>query len=78
MGGLKIGLLLTHSFLFVQCKVWVKPSSEMSFLYGNHILKSGLGRITESTPQYQGVLVYSMADLPLVSLWVQLRAGREG
>ncbi|KAL6041723.1 ribosome biosynthesis protein nip7, variant 2 [Balamuthia mandrillaris] len=46
-------------------KVWVKPSSEMSFLYGNHILKSGLGRITENTPQYQGVIVLSMNDIPL-------------
>jgi 60S ribosome subunit biogenesis protein NIP7 len=32
-------------------RVWVKPGAEMSFLYGNHILKSGLGRITENTPQ---------------------------
>ena len=31
------------------------------------MLKSGLGRITENTPQYQGVIVYSMNDLPLVS-----------
>ena len=36
-------------------------------MYGNNILKSGLGRITESTPQYQGVIIYSMSDLPLVS-----------
>ena len=46
-------------------KVWVKPQSENSFLYGNHILKAGLGRITEDTPQYQGVVVLSMNDLPL-------------
>nr|XP_038041260.1 60S ribosome subunit biogenesis protein NIP7 homolog [Anas platyrhynchos] len=46
-------------------KVWVKPGSEQSFLYGNHVLKSGLGRITENTAQYQGVVVYSMADVPL-------------
>ena len=46
-------------------KVWVKPSAEMSFLYGNHVLKSGLGRITEATPSYTGVVVYSMADVPL-------------
>uniref|UniRef100_A0A672PKB5 60S ribosome subunit biogenesis protein NIP7 homolog n=1 Tax=Sinocyclocheilus grahami TaxID=75366 RepID=A0A672PKB5_SINGR len=46
-------------------KVWVKPGSEQSFLYGNHIMKSGLGRITENTAQYQGVVVYSMADVPL-------------
>ncbi|PKK23864.1 NIP7, nucleolar pre-rRNA processing protein [Columba livia] len=48
-----------------QFKVWVKPGSEQSFLYGNHVLKSGLGRITENTAQYQGVVVYSMADVPL-------------
>ncbi|NXB90467.1 NIP7 protein, partial [Vidua chalybeata] len=48
-----------------QYKVWVKPGSEQSFLYGNHVLKSGLGRVTESTAQYQGVVVYSMADVPL-------------
>mmetsp|Transcript_32196 Transcript_32196/g.36608 ORF Transcript_32196/g.36608 Transcript_32196/m.36608 type:complete len:182 (-) Transcript_32196:50-595(-) len=46
-------------------KVWVKPSSEMSFLYGNHVIKSGLARMTENTPQYAGVVVYSMSDIPL-------------
>ncbi|KAJ6228696.1 60s ribosome subunit biogenesis protein nip7 [Anaeramoeba flamelloides] len=46
-------------------KVWVKPSAELSFLYGNHILKAGLGRISENTPQYQGVVVFSMSDIPL-------------
>lgn len=56
----------------------MKPGAEQSFLYGNHVLKSGLGRITENTMQYQGVVVYSMADVPLVSfaeafvLWVLL------
>ena len=35
--------------------MWVKPTSEMSFLYGNHVLRSGLGRITENTPANQGV-----------------------
>lgn len=45
----------------------MKPGSEQSFLYGNHVLKSSLGRITENTAQYQGVVVYSMADVPLVS-----------
>ena len=52
--------------LHFQSKIWMKPAGEQSFLYGNHILKSGLGRITENTPQYQGVIVYSMNDLPLV------------
>ena len=48
-----------------QYKVWLKPSAEQSFLYGNHILKAGLGRITEDVPQYAGVLILSMADVPL-------------
>lgn len=29
-------------------------------------MKSGLARITEGTSQYQGVVVFSMNDLPLV------------
>jgi len=51
-----------------QYKVWVKSSAEQQFLYGNHIMKSGLGRITENTGQYQGVVVYSMNDIPLVRM----------
>lgn len=50
---------------YAQYKVWVKPTAEMSFLYGNHVLKAGLGRITENTPQSQGVVIYNMADIPI-------------
>lgn len=50
---------------YAEKKVWVKPSAEQSFLYGNHVLKAGLGRISEDTPQYHGVVVLSMADVPL-------------
>ncbi|BFZ22921.1 hypothetical protein BsWGS_25960 [Bradybaena similaris] len=46
-------------------KVWLKSSAEQQFLYGHHVMKSGLGRITEGTEQYQGVIVYNMNDLPL-------------
>ena len=56
-------LIPLHRIL--QYKVWVKPNSEMSFLYGNNVVKSGLGRMTEGIPQYAGVIVYSMTDLPL-------------
>ncbi|MGH0127578.1 UNVERIFIED_CONTAM: hypothetical protein FKN15_043720 [Acipenser sinensis] len=56
---------------YAKYKVWVKPGAEQSYLYGNHILKSGLGRITENTAQYQGVVVYSMADVPLYKVWVK-------
>ena len=45
--------------------MWVKPTSEMSFLYGNNIPKSGVGRITDDTPQYAGVIVYNMSDVAL-------------
>ncbi|KAL6058059.1 hypothetical protein STEG23_028331 [Scotinomys teguina] len=50
---------------YAKYKVWIKPGAKQSFLYGNHVLKSGLGRITENTSQYQRVVVYSMADIPL-------------
>lgn len=56
---------LDHLAQYALHKVWVKPNSENSFLYGNHILKAGMGRITEDTPQYQGVVVFSMTDTPL-------------
>ncbi|KAG5894068.1 hypothetical protein JTB14_003927 [Gonioctena quinquepunctata] len=46
-------------------KIWLKASAEQQFLYGHHVAKSGLGRISESTEKYQGVIVYSMADVPL-------------
>lgn len=59
-------------FIVIQYKVWVKPNAEQSFIYGNHIQKAGLGRITENTPQYQGVVIYSMNDLPLVSIGLSI------
>lgn len=49
------------------CQVWIKPNGEMPFLYGNHVVKAHLGRITEDTPEHQGVVVFSMSDVPLVS-----------
>ena len=56
--------------------MWVKPSAEMSFLYGNHITKGGfycasclicvgLARISEGCPQYAGVVVFNMNNVPL-------------
>jgi ribosome biogenesis protein Nip4 len=47
-------------------KVWIKANGEMPFLYGNHVLKAHLGRITEDTPEHQGVVVFNMSDVPLV------------
>lgn len=50
---------------YAKYKVWIKTGAEMSFLYGNNVTKAGLARITDSTPQYAGVVVFSMADIPL-------------
>ncbi|SCZ88864.1 BZ3500_MvSof-1268-A1-R1_Chr2-1g04690 [Microbotryum saponariae] len=46
-------------------QIWIKANGEMPFLYGNHVVKAHLGKITEDTPEHQGVVVYSMTDIPL-------------
>jgi 60S ribosome subunit biogenesis protein NIP7 len=56
---------LDYLSAYAKYKVWLKSSGEMSFLYGNHVLKAHLGRMTENTPKYQGVVIYSMSDVPL-------------
>lgn len=43
----------------------MKPSAEQQFLYGNHVTKAGLGRISENTERYQGLVIFNMADIPL-------------
>jgi len=50
---------------FAKHKVWVKPSGEQSFVYGNHVLKAHVGRVTENIAQYAGVIIFSMNDTPL-------------
>jgi 60S ribosome subunit biogenesis protein NIP7 len=37
----------------------------MSFLYGNHVLKAGVGRVTDGVQQHCGVVVVNMADVLL-------------
>ncbi|QRV76102.1 60S ribosome subunit biogenesis protein NIP7 [Ceratobasidium sp. AG-Ba] len=69
------GLLVVHhmiltpiiptSELTLPPQIWIKPNGEMPFLYGNHVVKAHLGRITEDTPEHQGVVVFSMSDIPL-------------
>ncbi len=55
--------LLTHLQQYAKHKVWVKPAAEMSFLYGNHVLKAGVGRVTDGVQQHCGVVVVNMADV---------------
>lgn len=64
-----VSLLLVKPLLsakFAPSQVWIKPNGEMPFLYGNHVVKAHLGRITEDTPEHQGVVIFSMSDTPLV------------
>eukprot|EP01006_Ploeotia_vitrea_P001555 TRINITY_DN105085_c0_g1_i1.p1 TRINITY_DN105085_c0_g1~~TRINITY_DN105085_c0_g1_i1.p1 ORF type:complete len:189 (+),score=75.56 TRINITY_DN105085_c0_g1_i1:25-567(+) len=50
---------------YAKYKVWVRPAGEQLFVYGNNVSKAHLGRITENTARYQGVVVLSMQDVPL-------------
>lgn len=50
---------------YAKNKVWIKSGAEMSFLYGNNVTKAGLARITDGTPQYGGVVVFNLSDIPL-------------
>ncbi|VDP95164.1 unnamed protein product [Echinostoma caproni] len=50
---------------YAKYRVWLKPPAEQQFLYGQHVLKSGLARISEDTPQYAGVVVMNMNDVPI-------------
>ena len=63
--------------LLFRKQVWVKPNGEMPFLYGNHVVKTHLGRITEDTPEHQGVVIYSMNDVPLVSSGTPVLPGHQ-
>lgn len=53
-------------------QIWIKPNGEMPFLYGNNVVKAHLGKITEDTPEHQGVVVFSMNDIPLVRAYAAL------
>lgn len=50
---------------FAQTKVWLKPSGEQNFLYGNHVLKAHVARISENATKYCGVIVLTLSNLPL-------------
>ncbi|KAG8744685.1 ribosome biosynthesis protein nip7 [Ceratobasidium sp. 414] len=61
----KASLLFRGRVASIRRPIWIKPNGEMPFLYGNHVVKAHLGRITEDTPEHQGVVVFSMSDVPL-------------
>ncbi|ORX33384.1 putative cytosolic large ribosomal subunit protein [Kockovaella imperatae] len=65
-GKFKLGITaLDYLAKYAKYKVWIKQPGELPFLYGNHVVKAHLGRVTEDTPEHQGVVVYNMSDVPL-------------
>lgn len=58
-------ILISFAFFDDSLQVWIKPNGEMPYLYGNHVVKAHLGRITEDTPEHQGVVIFNMSDVPL-------------
>ncbi|KAL9933015.1 hypothetical protein V8E36_008270 [Tilletia maclaganii] len=50
---------------YAKYKVWIKPNGELPFLYGNHVVKAHLGRITDDTPEHAGVVVLNMGGVGL-------------
>ena len=56
---------LDYLVQYARYKVWIKPNGEMPFLYGNHVVKAHVGRITDDTPEHAGVVVLSMSGVGL-------------
>lgn len=46
-------------------KVWLKPKGEMSFLYGNHVLRAHVAKMSDQVPENIGVVVFNSQDVPL-------------
>ena len=45
---------------YAKYKIWLKPAGEQSFVYGNHVVKAHLARMTENTPQNVGNCGYNL------------------
>ncbi|KAK6203311.1 putative ribosome subunit biogenesis protein [Scheffersomyces amazonensis] len=56
---------LTYLSQYAKYKIWIKTNGEMPFLYGNHVLKAHIGKMSDDIPEHAGVIIYSMNDIPL-------------
>lgn len=56
---------LKHIAHHAKYRVWIKTNGEMPFLYGNHVLKAHVGKMSDDIPEHAGVVVMSMKDVPL-------------
>lgn len=50
---------------YCRYRVWIKASAEQSFVYGNHILKAHVARMSEDAPEHEGIVVFSASEVPL-------------
>ncbi|CAH8843666.1 unnamed protein product [Trichobilharzia szidati] len=50
---------------YAKYRVWLKASAEQQFLYGQNVVRSGLAKMSDNTPQYSGVVVMNMSDMPI-------------
>eukprot|EP00929_Paragymnodinium_shiwhaense_P023906 TRINITY_DN14858_c0_g1_i1.p1 TRINITY_DN14858_c0_g1~~TRINITY_DN14858_c0_g1_i1.p1 ORF type:complete len:181 (+),score=43.44 TRINITY_DN14858_c0_g1_i1:105-647(+) len=48
-----------------QYRVWLKSTGEQHFVYGNHVVKAHLRRITEGCPKNAGVVILNEQDVPI-------------
>ncbi|SBT42037.1 hypothetical protein POVWA2_043710 [Plasmodium ovale wallikeri] len=46
-------------------KIWLKESGEKCFLFGNHVLKSHILKVTDNIKKGDGIMVLSMNDNPI-------------
>ncbi|CDJ38987.1 60S ribosome subunit biogenesis protein NIP7, putative [Eimeria tenella] len=63
----RLGITALHVIAkYAPHKVWLNPGGEQAFVYGNHIIKRHVGRLTADMPSGAGVCVLSLnGDLPL-------------
>ena len=50
---------------FTSRKVWLKTNGVQNYIYGNHVLKAHIARISEKALKYEGVIVMTMDNVPL-------------
>lgn len=50
---------------YANYKIWIQQKGEMSYLYGNNVIRAHVGKMSEGIPEHQGVIICSMNDTPL-------------
>ncbi|EDR24486.1 60S ribosome subunit Biogenesis protein NIP7, putative [Entamoeba dispar SAW760] len=50
---------------YCSCKIWVKAEAETSFLYGNHLVKNGISKITDNMARNIGCVMFNENDIAI-------------